>query len=171
VGELTRKPADEDLAAQELLQIEEHIENLEPPLNRFVHLLHPYVAFGVVPLFALANSGVALSGLSPSSLISAVPLGVMAGLFFGKQLGIFAFTLLAVKLGLSPMPGNAPLHHLYGVAMVAGIGFTVALFVAGLAFHDQPHVLDQAKLGILIGSLVSGVAGYLVLRLGSAVKA
>lgn len=163
-GALVAKPGDEELANEELLQIEEKIEELEPPLYRFIHLWHPWVAFGVVPLFALANSGV---GFQSSELVLAHPvtLGVGLGLFLGKQLGIFSFTWAAVKLGLAPMPGNASAAQLYGIAMVAGIGFTVALFVASLAFPDAPGVLDQAKIGILLGSLTSGVVGYGLLRM------
>lgn len=137
---------------------------MEAPLTRFVHVLHPYVAFGVMPVFALANSGVDLSGVRLEYLLHAVPLGAALGLFLGKQVGIFLFTYVAVKLGLAPIPGNAPKLQLYGVAVVGGIGFTVALFIASLAFPGQPDLLDEAKLGILLGSLASGVAGYLLLR-------
>jgi NhaA family Na+:H+ antiporter len=93
-------------------------------------------------------------------------LGVVLGLFVGKQVGIFLFTWVAVKAGLSEMPGRGSLLQLHGVAVVAGIGFTVALFVAGLAFAKEPHLLTEAKLGILLGSLLSAVVGYLLLRFG-----
>lgn len=163
-GQLLAKPQDQELEAAEILQIEERLEDLEAPLQRFVHLLHPYVAFGVMPLFALANSGVDLTGLRLADLLNPVPLGTALGLFAGKQLGIFFFAVGSVKLGLSPMPGGAPRRELYAVAMVGGIGFTVALFIASLAFPTRPDLLDQAKLGILLGSVASGVVGYALLR-------
>jgi len=160
---LVREPRGEALGNAELLAIEERLEELEPPLNRFLHLLHPYVAFLIMPLFALANSGVSLAGVGLEALTNNISLGAALGLFFGKQLGIFLFTLLAVRLGLAPMPGGASRGKLYGVAVIAGIGFTVALFIAGLAF-PEPRLLDQAKIGILLGSLASGVVGFLILR-------
>src|SRR5438067_1397850 len=98
-------------------------------------------------------------------------MGAALGLFLGKQLGIFFTTVVMVKSGLAPMPGNAPLHKLYGVAIVGGIGFTVALFVAQLSYPGHPELLDQAKIGILTGSLVSGVVGFLFLRLSGRVTA
>lgn len=159
----TQARPDEAVEQAELLSIEERLEDLEPPLQRFIHALHPYVAFFIMPLFALANSGVSLSGVGLSALASPIPLGAALGLFLGKQVGIFGFTWLAVKLGLSGVPGGASLRQLYGVSVLAGIGFTVALFIGGLAFPDAAR-LDAAKLGILLGSLVSGVLGYAVLR-------
>ncbi|WP_224249579.1 Na+/H+ antiporter NhaA [Hyalangium gracile] len=166
---LLRQRRNEELDDAEVLSIEERMEDLESPLNRFVHLLHPYVAFGIMPLFALANSGVSLAGVGLAELKDPISLGAALGLFLGKQLGIFLFVLLAVRLGLASMPGGASRVKLYGVAVIAGIGFTVALFIAGLAF-PEPSILDRAKLGILIGSLVSGVVGYLVLRFTSPVE-
>lgn len=164
VAGLFQRPEDQDLDAAEMLMIEEKLEDLEPPLTRFVHLLHPWVAFGVMPVFALANSGVRIDGAALAALGTAVPLGTALGLFAGKQLGIFLFTAAAVRLRLAPMPGGASRGQLYGVAIIGGIGFTVALFIAQLAFPGQPALLDQAKLGILLGSLVSGLAGVAVLR-------
>jgi NhaA family Na+:H+ antiporter len=162
--QLLNKPPDEDLQNAEVLAIEEKLEDLEPPLNRFVHLLHPYMAFFIMPVFALANSGVSLAGVGLSELVSPIPLGAMLGLFLGKQLGIFAATYAAVRLGLSPVPGNASWVKVHGVCVVAGIGFTVALFIAGLAF-PEPRLLDEAKVGILLGSVLSGVGGFLLLRM------
>ncbi len=162
-AQLVSRPPDEDLQNAEVLAIEERIEELEPPLNRFVHLLHPYMAFLIMPLFALANSGVSLAGVGLDDLANRIPLGAALGLFVGKQLGIFFFTLVAVRLGLAPIPGGVSRVKLYGVSVVAGIGFTVALFIAGLAFPD-PALLDQAKIGILLGSLASGVVGFALLR-------
>jgi Na+:H+ antiporter, NhaA family len=163
---LVREPREEELGDAELLAIEERLEELESPLNRFVHLLHPYVAFLIMPLFALANSGVSLAGIGLEALMNRISLGAALGLFLGKQLGIFLFTLVAVRLGLAPMPGGASRGKLYGVAVIAGIGFTVALFIAGLAF-PEPRLLDYAKIGILLGSLASGVLGVLILRLSA----
>ncbi|MCY1041575.1 Na+/H+ antiporter NhaA [Corallococcus sp. bb12-1] len=161
---LVAQPDDEGQRGAQLLHIEEALEDIEPPLNRFVHLWHGFVAFGIVPLFALANSGVDVSGMGLSDLLNPLPLGIIAGLFVGKQVGIFLFTWAAVKAGVSPLPAGASLAQLYGVAVVAGIGFTVALFVGGLAFSGQPALLAEAKLGILTGSLLSAVVGYVLLR-------
>lgn len=164
-SELVRKAPNQDLEGAELVMIEEKLEDLEAPLERYVHILHPYVAYLIMPLFALANSGVSLAGMSLMDLLRPIPLGTALGLFLGKQLGIFSLTFASVRFGLAPMPGRASLIKLYGVSVVGGIGFTVALFVAALAFPNDPALLDQAKLGILVGSLLSGVAGYVGLRL------
>ncbi|WP_223631716.1 Na+/H+ antiporter NhaA [Corallococcus sp. EGB] len=161
---LVSQPEDEAARGAQLLHIEEALEDIEPPLNRFVHLWHGYVAYGIVPLFALANSGVDMSGISLSDLLKPLPLGIIVGLFVGKQLGIFLFTWVAVKAGVSPLPSGGSVAQLHGVAVVAGIGFTVALFVAGLSFAHQPALLAEAKLGILTGSLLSAVVGYVLLR-------
>ncbi|MBM4378492.1 MAG: Na+/H+ antiporter NhaA [Deltaproteobacteria bacterium] len=163
---LSGKPAEEEVQAQEILQIEETLEDLEPPLNRFVHLLHPWVVYGILPLFALANAGVALRGGPEVSLLSPVSLGVGLGLLLGKPVGIFLTTWMAVRAGLSPMPGKAHPAQLFGVAVVGGIGFTVALFVASLSFPGMPGVLDSAKLGVLVGSFASALLGYAILRFG-----
>ncbi|WNG47671.1 Na+/H+ antiporter NhaA [Archangium minus] len=166
IGQLLREPEDEAVRTSQLLHIEEQLEDIEPPLTRFVHLWHGWSAYAIVPLFALANSGISVKGMHLSDLLQPLPLGVMLGLFVGKQVGIFLFTWVAVKLGLSEMPGRARALQLHGVAVVAGIGFTVALFVAGLAFANEPALLAEAKLGILLGSLLSAVVGYLLLRFG-----
>jgi NhaA family Na+:H+ antiporter len=146
-------------------------EEIEAPLTRFVHALHPWVAFGIMPLFALANSGVHRAELSPSQVTGRVAMGTAAALFLGKQAGIFAFTMAAVAAGMARLPRGTSIAKLLGVSCVAGIGFTVALFIAGLAFPGTPHLLDEAKLGILAGSLVSGVVGALVLRATAPVDA
>jgi NhaA family Na+:H+ antiporter len=138
----------------------------EPALGRFERALHPWVAFGVMPLFALANSGVTLSTLERSQLTGAVAVGTAVALLVGKPAGIYLFTAAALRLRLASVPGGASRAQLLGVAMVAGIGFTVALFIAALAFHRDAALLDEAKLGILAGSLASGVLGALVLRAG-----
>jgi NhaA family Na+:H+ antiporter len=164
VTRLDRDAGDDELGAAEILMIEEKLEELEAPLPRFVHLLHPYVAYFIMPLFALANSGVSLRGAGPSMLVTPVAIGIALGLFVGKQLGIFASAALTVRMGIAPMPGGAPASKLYGASIVAGIGFTVALFIATLAFRDDPSRLGEAKAGILVGSLSSGVFGAALLR-------
>jgi len=158
------KASDEELRAAELLGIEARIEQLGSPLARFEHALHPWVAFGVMPLFALANSGVSLSGLGPSDLVGPVALGVGLGLVVGKTLGVFGVSLLAVRLGVATLPAGVSPAKLLGASILTGIGFTVALFIAALAYPDAPPLLAQAKVGILVGSLVAGVGGSLVLR-------
>jgi NhaA family Na+:H+ antiporter len=163
IARVVREPEDEALRSAQLLYIEEQLEDIEPPLMRFEHLWHRWVAYGIVPLFALANSGIALEGMALADLLKPLPLGIILGLFVGKQLGIVVFTLGAVKAKVSPMPGGT-VRQVHGVAVVAGIGFTVALFVAGLAFAKEPGLLAEAKLGILLGSVLSAVVGYLLLR-------
>jgi NhaA family Na+:H+ antiporter len=160
---LLAKSSDEELESAEILQIEEKLEDLQAPLHRFVHALHPVVGFVIMPVFALANSGVSLAGMGVADVLSPVALGIALGLLVGKQIGIFSFTFAAVRLGLSPMPGDASYAKLYGVSVVAGIGFTVSLFIAGLAFHDAPELLKQAKLGVLLGSFIAGIIGCAVL--------
>ena len=137
-GRLVRTAADEELDSAAILEVEERLEDLESPLARFVHLLHPWVAFGIMPLFALANSGVDLRALEPAQLTGRLAVGTAVALLFGKQLGIFVFTWVAVRAGAAPMPGGASVAKLLGVSTVAGIGFTVALFIAGLAYPAIP---------------------------------
>jgi Na+:H+ antiporter, NhaA family len=161
---------DHTIEAAELLRIEERIEDVQSPLDRYVHLLHPYVAFGVMPLFALANAGVSLEGAGRAELLGRVALGAGAGLFFGKMIGVFSFTWLVVKLGWAPMPAGASAAKLLGVSIVAGIGFTVALFIAALAYAERPELLAQAKVGILAGSLLAGIVGTGLLRLTPPVR-
>ncbi len=136
----------------------------EAPLTRLVARLHPWVAFAVMPLFALVNSGIAFGALGRSDLAGPVALGTALALLVGKAIGIFGATLAAVKLRLAPMPGDASPRKLLGVSIVGGIGFTVALFIASLAFGTEPALLLQAKLGIAAGSLAAGALGALLLR-------
>jgi NhaA family Na+:H+ antiporter len=157
--------AGERLDTGDLLYVRDEVRDAVPPLQRFEHALHPWVAFFIMPLFGLANSGVSLAGMSLSDLSAPVFLGTAVGLFVGKQLGIFAFTWGAVKLGTAEVPGGASWGTVYGVATIAGIGFTVALFIATVAFGGEPELLDQARLGVLVGSLASGVTGMVLLRL------
>jgi NhaA family Na+:H+ antiporter len=163
---LARTCGNESLDAQAVLGIEERLEDLEAPLTRFIHALHPFSSFVVMPVFALANSGVAIAGGSGAAgLTGAVGAGIAVALVVGKPLGIFGFTWVAVKLGLAKVPGDASTAKLFGVSVVAGIGFTVALFIASLAFADDAALLDQAKLGILAGSFVAGLGGAILLLL------
>lgn len=147
-----------------VMAIEESCEKVLTPLQRFEHGLHPLVAFFIIPIFALANAGVTLAGLDIlAALLSPVSLGIIAGLFIGKQLGIFAFSFLAVKLKLASLPKGVNWKNLYGAGILAGIGFTMSLFIAGLAFNI-PELLDLSKIGILTGSLLSGVVGFVFLK-------
>jgi len=132
-------------------------------LLKLEHFLSPYVAFGIMPLFALANAGVSLENLSIESLLKPVPLGIVCGLFFGKQIGVFLFSYLSVKLKFAQMPNNVSWMKLYGVALLTGIGFTMSLFVGNLAFSESLQHIDGVKIGVLAGSLLSTVFGYFVL--------
>lgn len=148
----------------DVLAIEESCEKVLTPLQRFEHQLHPWVAFFIIPIFALANAGVTLMGLNfLEALTSSVSLGIIVGLFIGKQVGIFVFSFLAVKLKLASLPEGINWKNLYGAGILAGIGFTMSLFIAGLAFTN-PELLDLSKIGILTGSLVSGIAGFVFLN-------
>jgi NhaA family Na+:H+ antiporter len=133
------------------------------PLHRLEHRLHPWVAFGVVPLFGFANAGVSLAGAGPENLLAPLPLGVAAGLFIGKQAGVFGGVWLAVRLRLATRPAGAGWAQVYGVALLCGIGFTMSLFIGGLAFHD-PLRGDAVKIGVLAGSILSALVGLCVLR-------
>lgn len=132
------------------------------PLHRMEDILHPWVAFGILPIFAFANAGVSFEGMQLSILLEPVPLGIVLGLFLGKQLGIFGFTWLSIKLGLSELPTRATWITIYGVATLCGIGFTMSLFIGSLAF-DNPEYMNQVRLSVLLGSLISAVVGYLIL--------
>jgi NhaA family Na+:H+ antiporter len=138
----------------------------EAPLIRLEHALHPWVAFFVMPVFAFANAGVALGGLTLADLLAPVPLGIALGLFVGKQLGVFGFAWVATRAGLCRLPDGITWTQVYGAALLAGIGFTMSLFIGTLAFAD-PAYATAVRLGVLSGSTLSAVAGYLVLRLAS----
>lgn len=137
----------------------------ETQLERLEHDLHPAVAFGILPLFAFANTGISLDGFSSDMLLHPVPLGIAMGLFFGNQIGVLGFSWLAIKTGIASMPSGANFLQIYGVSLLCGIGFTMSLFISSLAFEQggQDYVVDD-RLGILMGSILSGIAGYLVLR-------
>jgi len=132
-------------------------------LLKLEHVLSPYVAFGIMPLFALANAGVSLEGISINTLMNPVPWGILCGLFFGKQIGVFLFSYLSIKLKFAEMPSNSNWTKLYGVGILTGIGFTMSLFVGNLAFVDYSNNLDGVKIGVLIGSTLSALVGYLLL--------
>lgn len=134
------------------------------PLHRLEHGLHPWVAFAIVPLFGFANAGVDIRGLGIDQLFAPLPLGIAAGLFLGKQIGIFGSVWLAVKLGIAGKLRGATWLQVYGVAMLCGIGFTMSLFIGGLAFPDDALLVEEAKIGILMGSLAAALVGYAVLR-------
>jgi NhaA family Na+:H+ antiporter len=136
----------------------------DSPLHRLEHGLQPWVAYAIVPLFGFVNAGVTF-GHSP--LFAPLPLGIVAGLFLGKQLGVFGAVWASVRLGWARKPAGASWAQIYGVALLCGIGFTMSLFIGGLAFGARPELIDEAKIGILGGSLLSALAGWLVLRFAS----
>ena len=137
--------------------------NAFSPLRDVEKHLHPWVALGVVPVFAFFNSGIPLSGSALDALMSASSLGIVLGLFVGKQIGVFGATWFAVRIGVAQLPAAANWWQLYGVAVVAGVGFTMSMFVAGLAFSD-PEAFQNARLSVVVGSILSAVVAFLVLR-------
>jgi NhaA family Na+:H+ antiporter len=138
-------------------------DNETSPLHRLEHSLGPWVAYLIVPIFGFANAGVALTGVTLQTLLAPVPMGVAAGLFFGKQLGVFGAAWAAIKFGLADMPADASWRQLYGVAILCGIGFTMSLFIGLLAF-DTTLLQDETKIGVLVGSVLSAGVGWLMLR-------
>jgi NhaA family Na+:H+ antiporter len=138
----------------------------QSPARHLEHTLHPWVAFAVLPVFAFANAGVPLIGISIEKLSNGVPLGIILGLFFGKQFGVFGMVLLARLLRIAKLPENTTWGQIYGVALLCGIGFTMSLFIGTLAFeHGNFDLLSGVKLGVLVGSVLSAIAGLLVLHL------
>lgn len=134
------------------------------PLGDLEHALHPWVLYGIMPLFAFANAGVNLQDLSLSVLTAGIPLGIILGLFVGKQIGIFSFIWLGVKTKLCQKPDDVKWSHLYGLSLLTGIGFTMSLFIGTLAY-DDPEVLAQVRLGVLVASTLSAVGGYAILKI------
>ena len=134
-------------------------------LTKIEHNISSYVAFGIMPLFALANAGVSLDGINLESLLSPVPLGIVLGLFVGKQIGVFLFSIIAIKLKIAQMPNNANWMSFYGVGILTGIGFTMSLFIGNLAFVENIEYIDGVKIGVLAGSLLSTLIGYTLLLL------
>ena len=134
-------------------------------LIKVEHAISPYVAFGIMPLFAFANAGVSLEGLSLNSLMDKVPLGIVLGLFLGKQFGVFVFSYISIKLKIAQMPNNSNWYNFYGVGVLTGIGFTMSLFVGNLAFVENLEYMDGVKIGVLTGSLLSTLFGYFLILL------
>lgn len=136
------------------------------PLKHLEHALHPYVAFAILPVFAFANAGISLQGVSLAGLTSMLPLGVALGLFLGKPLGIFSFSWAAVKLGVAKLPEGINFKHIFAVSVLCGIGFTMSIFISSLAFGQANEAYDTyARLGILMGSTTAALLGYSLLRL------
>jgi NhaA family Na+:H+ antiporter len=135
------------------------------PLRDLEHTLHPWVAFIIMPVFAFANAGVSLEGMTLSGLFGPIPSGVALGLFLGKQLGVFGFAWAAIRFGLASLPEGATWRSLYGTAVLCGIGFTMSLFISTLAYDSGTYdAAVSARLGILAGSFVSAAAGYVILK-------
>jgi NhaA family Na+:H+ antiporter len=134
------------------------------PLHRLEHKLHLPVSFLIVPVFGLANAAVPVLGLPPGALIAPVTLGVAAGLLIGKVAGVFGFSALAIRFGLADMPAHSGRLQMFGVALLCGIGFTMSIFITLLAFPTSPLLQSEAKIGVLAGSLVAGLLGYIILR-------
>ncbi|MBB4000004.1 Na+/H+ antiporter NhaA [Aureimonas pseudogalii] len=132
-------------------------------LIRLEHAIQPGVAFLIVPIFGFANAGVSFAGFTPAALLDPVPLGIAAGLFLGKQAGVFGLSWLAIRSGRATLPEGATWRQFYGVALLCGIGFTMSLFIGLLAFPTSPILQDEVKLGVIMGSVLSGLAGTLVL--------
>jgi NhaA family Na+:H+ antiporter len=137
----------------------------DEPVNRLIEALHPWVAFAILPGFAFVNTGISFAGMEPALLLSGVPLGITLGLFAGKQLGVFGFSCLALKLGIARCPEGVSMLHLYGVALLCGIGFTMSIFISGLAFEEVGSGYGGIdRLAIMLASFLSALAGWLVFR-------
>lgn len=134
------------------------------PLRYLEHALHPWVAYMILPVFAFANAGVSLSGVTLEVMLAPVTLGIAAGLFIGKQIGVFGFCWVAVKSGLCKLPAEVTWRHMHGLSLLAGVGFTMSLFIGTLAFADTQSA-SAVRLGVISGSILAAVCGYLVLRL------
>ena len=139
-------------------------EEVRSPLLFLEEKLHMWVAFAVVPVFGFANAGVSLAGISMENLVDPVPLGVALGLLVGKQIGIFLLAALAIRMGLAKLPEGSNWAQLYGVALLCGIGFTMSLFIGNLAFAGSAHLIDEVKVGVLIGSTLAAIGGVMILR-------
>ena len=134
-------------------------------MDRMIHALHPWSAFLIMPIFAFSNAGLSFGDMSVDDLKHGVALGVALGLFFGKQIGVLGACWIFIKLGICHMPAGARWRAMHGVAVLCGIGFTMSLFVANLAFPTAPHLVDASRLGVMVGSVASAVLGYFLLRL------
>ena len=165
---LAMEDDDEERAEAIAGEIERLSRGTEGPMERLEGIIHPWVSFLILPVFALANAGIVFTSETVSeAMASSVTLGIAGGLLAGKVLGILAFTWLAVRLGIGALPSGVTWKHVLGVASLCGMGFTVSLFISGIAF-DDPALVDQAKIGVFGASLLAGAAGYLFLRLTSA---
>ena len=153
-----------DARQSALTDLEDATESIQTPLQRLEHGLHPWVAYFIVPLFALSNAGVALGSGVTAALGSSVAYGIVAGLVLGKQVGILASAWLVVRMGWADLPAGVTWRHIWGAGCVAGIGFTMSLFIGELAFADSPELLDVAKVAILAASVVAALVGWVVLR-------
>lgn len=140
------------------------VQAADSPLHKLEHALTPWAAYLIVPVFGFANAGVSLAGIGLEQLLAPLPLGIAAGLFLGKQIGIFAAVAISVRFGIACRPLRATWLQTYAVATLCGIGFTMSLFIGGLAFPTRPDLVEEAKLGVLAGSIVSALVGYLILR-------
>jgi NhaA family Na+:H+ antiporter len=136
------------------------------PLHRLEHSLHPWVAFAILPIFAFTNAGVSFGGISPTALAEPLPLGIAVGLFAGKLTGVCGACAALVPFGLAKLPEGATWHQIVGVAAVCGVGFTMSLFIGSLAFEGSEYY-TPLRLGVIAGSTLSGMTGYLLLRVGS----
>jgi NhaA family Na+:H+ antiporter len=155
----------EEVRNAALWDLEAAAEQAQAPMQRMEHSLHPYVSYLIVPLFALANAGVRVVGADPLELLlQPLPIGIVLGLVVGKQVGITLATWAVVRTGRAELPTGVSMRHIYGAAWLGGIGFTMSLFIAELAFEASPGLLDGAKLGILAASVVAGIGGLLFLR-------
>lgn len=139
-------------------------QKLKSPLQTLEHALHPWVAFAILPLFAFANAGISFSGNTFSHLLFPIPVGIAAGLFFGKTIGIYTSTWLAVKFKIASLPKEFTKIGLLGISLIAGVGFTMSLFIGGLAFGSNVEHSEFVRIGVLMGSIVSGLLGYFILR-------
>ncbi len=134
------------------------------PLHALEHAVSPWSTYVIIPIFAFANAGVVLAGMSISDLFQPLPLGIALGLLVGKQIGVFGVTFMIVKLGIARLPHGANWLHIYGISCLAGVGFTMSLFIGGLSFSD-PEMMNQVRMGVLSGSILSGILGYTALML------
>ncbi len=164
LGVASNKTAPKETVEASLRALEKRFDDAESPLSNLEHALHPYVAYAIVPIFALANAGVVLLGASPALLLEPVSLGVILGLTLGKPIGVVGISVLTVKMGWAKLPAGVTMRHLVGAGLLAGIGFTMSLFVAGLGFEVGSIYHTEAKVGILAASVIAGLAGLLVLR-------
>lgn len=136
------------------------------PVHALEHAIEPWSKFFIIPVFAFANAGVVLTGMSVTDLFQPLPLGIALGLLLGKQIGVFGITYIIVKSGLAKLPTGANWLHIYGIACLAGVGFTMSLFIGGLSF-DNPEKMNQVRVGVLSGSIISGIIGYVTLMIAS----